>query len=154
MYTIIDIINKIIEIDEKSVEIYKLLQKNLTLRDQARLVAGVFLREEERHINTYKLIKKQIEDPEITQIDFDIYDSISKILTAFKKELDYIEKFDVREILMWALNYKQKHLAVVIRIQGLLVRRAEDAEGISYRTLTKIIEEEKKHVKMIEAFLR
>lgn len=154
MYTVVDIIDKIIEIDEKSVELYKLLQRNLTISDHARLVAGVFIREEERHINTYKKIKEEISNIEEAQIDFDIYDTISKIISAFKNELIYKEVYEVREILIDALDFKQKHLALVVRIQGLLVRKSEDVESISYKVLTRIIDEEKRHVEIIEAFLR
>lgn len=154
MHTIIDVIDRIIEINEQSAELYKLLQKNFTISEQVRLATGVFVREKERHINTYVRIKEEFLNSENIQIDFDVYGTISKIISAFKKELIYIEAFELKGILAYALDFRQKLIALIVRVQELLVRKSEDTESISYKILTRIIDEEKKHVKMIEAFLR
>lgn len=153
MYTVIDILDKVVEIAEKSIERYRMFQKNLTMSEHARLVAGVFIREEERYINIYKKMKEETLDLEDIQIDFDIYDTISKLISAFKRDISYLEVNDVRQILMQTMDFKQRHLALVIRIQGLLVRTNEDMETNSYKILTRIINEEKEHIEILEAFL-
>lgn len=154
MYTIIDIIDKIIEIEKKALGFYKMLQKNPNINERVRLAAGVFAREEGRHIEIYEGIKKDVSDFRDIQIDFDVYDSISKIVLEFRRSLVHSQADDVQKLLSGALDFEQKNLALVIRIQGLLVRKKEDAETNSYKALTRIIHEEEGHIKMIETFLR
>lgn len=154
MYTILDIIDKIIEIEEKSLELYKMLQESPNISYRVKLAAGVFAREEERHIEVCENIKKEILDFEDISIDFDIYDTISKIIVEFRRGLTYSEADDVKQLLISALNFEQKNLALVIRIQGLLVRKKEDTETNSYKALTRIIQEEEEHIKLIETFLK
>ncbi len=153
MYTILDIIDKIIEIEEKSLELYKMLQKSPNISERVRLATGVFVREEERHIEVCEKIKREISDLEDIHIDFDIYDTISKVIIEFRRGLTYSEADDVKQLLISALKFEQKNLALVIRIQGLLVRKKEDTETNSYKALTRIIHEEEEHIEMIETFL-
>ncbi len=153
MYTIIDIIVKLIEIEKKSLELYRLLKNNSNVNQRVRLAAGVFAREEERHINIYEDIKNEISNFEDINIEFDIYDSVSKLILEFKRGLEVYEAQEVKELLINALAFEQKKIALIISIQGLLVRKMEDAQTNSYKALTRIIEEEEEHIKMIETFL-
>lgn len=153
MYTILDIIAKLIEIEKKSLELYNILKESPNVNQRVKLVAGVLAREEERHIRIYKEIKKDLSKYEDINIDFDIYDSVSKIILEFKKGLTLYEAKDVRELLVNALAFEQKKIALIISIQGLLVRKSEDTETNSYKALTRIITEEEEHIKMIEMFL-
>lgn len=153
MYTIIDVIDKIIEIEKKSIELYELLKNSPNVSEHVKLVAGIFIREEARHIKVYNEIKKEIADKDDILLGFHIYDNISKIIIDFRKGFTYSEANDVKELLKSALNFEEKNLALVIRIQGLLVEKKEDTETNSYKALTKIIHEEKKHIEMIKEFL-
>ncbi len=153
MYTIIDIIAKLIEIEKKSLELYRLLKNNSNVNQRVRLAAGVFAREEERHINIYENIKNDMSNFEDINIEFDIYDSVSKLILEFKRGLEVYEAQEVKELLINALAFEQKKIALIISIQGLLVRKMEDAQTNSYKALTRIIEEEEEHIKMIETFL-
>lgn len=153
MYTIIDVLDKIIDIEKKSLELYKMLKDSPNISGHVKLVAGTFIREEIRHIETYNKIKKEIMNKDDIQLDFDVYDNISKIIIDFRKGLTYTEADDVKQLLMSALDFEEKNLALVIRIQGLLVKKKEDTETNSYKVLSRIIKEEKKHIDMIKEFL-
>lgn len=153
MYTIIDVIDKIIDIEKKSLELYEMLKDSPNISGHVKLVAGTFIREETRHIETYNKIKKEIMNKDDIQLDFDVYDNISKIIIDFRKGLTYTEADDVKQLLMSALDFEEKNLALVIRIQGLLVKKKEDTETNSYKALSRIIKEEKKHIDMIKEFL-
>lgn len=153
MYTILDITAKLIEIEKKSLELYNALKESPNVNQRVKLAAGVFAREEERHIKIYEDIKNELTKHEDLTIDFDIYDSVSKIILEFRKGLTLYEVKEVRELLVNALVFGQKKIALIISIQGLLVRKKEDAETNSYKALTRIITEEEEHIKMIETFL-
>lgn len=154
MYTILDVIDRIIEIEEKSLEFYKMLKKSPNVAQRVKLTAGVFIREETRHIEIYENIKKDVENLDNIQIDFHIYDSVSKLISEFKKSLSYFETNDVKSLLNSALDFEQKNLALVIRIQGLIVTKKEDVENNSYKVLTRIIQEEEKHIELLKTFIK
>ncbi|MFA5524519.1 MAG: hypothetical protein WDA24_09180 [Tissierellales bacterium] len=154
MYTIVDIMDKLIEIEENLLNFYKQLQMDMKIEERVKLAAGVLAREERRHIITYKGIKKEISNFKDIEIDFDIYDSASKIILEFKRGLIYSEVSDVKKLLSCALDFEHRNIALIIRIQGLLVRSMEDTQTNSYKALTKIIHEEEQHVNMIKIFLR
>lgn len=153
MYTILDIIAKLIEIEKKSLELYKTLKESPDVNQRVKLAAGVFAREEERHIKIYENMKSELSKYEDISIDLDIYDSVSKVIIEFQRRLTLFEAKDVRELLVNALAFEQKKVALIISIQGLLVRKSEDAETNSYKALSRIIAEEEEHIKMIETFL-
>lgn len=154
MYTIIDIIDKLIEIEKNLLGLYKLLQEDHNTNERVKLAAGVLAREEGRHIKIYEGIKKEVEDFKDIEIAFDIYDSVAKIILEFKRGLICSEVTDVKNLLACALDFEQRNIALIIRIQGLLVRKIEDTETNSYKALTKIAQEEEQHVKMLEVFFR
>lgn len=154
MYTIVDVIDKIIEVEEKSLEIFKMIQNSPNIDQRVKLAAGVFVREEARHIEIYEGIKKDVAGLEDIQIDFQVYDSISKSISEFKKSLIYFETNNVKSLLISVLDFEQKNLALVIRIQGLMVTKKEDVENNSYKTLTRIIHEEENHIKTLKVFLK
>lgn len=152
MYTIIDIIDKLIEIEKNLLGLYKQLQKDSNANERVKLAAGVLAREEGRHIKVYEGIKKEMSDSKDIEIEFDIYDSVSKIILEFKRGIICSEVTDVKKLLACALDFEQRNIALVIRIQGLLVRKIEDTQTNSYKALTKIAHEEEKHVEMIKVF--
>ncbi|WP_143474427.1 hypothetical protein [Proteiniborus sp. DW1] len=153
MYTILDIIAKLIEIDKESLELYKTLKESSNVNQRVKLAAGVFAREEERHIKVYEDLKNEMSKFEDITIDFDIYDSVSKIILEFKKGMTFYEVDEVKELLNNTLAFRKKKVALIISIQGLLVRKIEDTKTSSYKALTRIIAEEEEHIKMIETFL-
>ena len=154
MYTVIDIIDKLIEIEKNLLKLYELLQKDSNTNERVKLAAGVLAREEGRHIQIYEGIKKEVADFKDIEIEFDIYDSVSKIIIEFKRGLVCSKVTDVKNLLACALDFEQRNIALIIRIQGLLVRKIEDTETNSYKALTKIAQEEEQHVKMLEVFFR
>ena len=52
-----------------------------------------------------------------------------------------------------ALDFEKQNLALILRIQGLLVKQLEDIETVTYNALKLLVEEEQKHIKALEAFL-
>ena len=65
-----------------------------------------------------------------------------------------LEIGDIQQLLHFALDFEKQNLALVMSIQGLLVRGLNGNSSITYNVLTEIIDEEKKHIDDIERFIR
>lgn len=152
MYTIIDLLDKIIQIETRGFEMYEYISLRTDIDPKIKTVARILALEEKRHAKMYTHIKNKIPLGELTPIDFDIYDQASKLINNFRTpDAQYLAS--IEELLRFASDFEKQSISLVLSIQGLLVREAEDSDSITYKTLSEIIKEEEKHIENIENFL-
>lgn len=154
MYTIIDVLDKLIDIEKKAYTSYVKAMDVKNIPQSVKTVIQVLAREEKRHIQLYKSIKEEVKDKEGLDIDFESYDKISKPLSDFSKWIVSIEFDNVSNLLQYAVDLEKKHLALAITIQGILVKNLEDETTIAYRVLTELIENGNKHIDNLEKFTK
>jgi rubrerythrin len=152
-YTILDLIEKMILIEEKVCSMYR--EMALFLKHSGmKVVCEVLAREEERHIQYYKVFKGQLLQEDVVEIDFYIYDKVSFLLDSFKYRLEKPKAENTLELIKFALELEKENLALLLDIQGRLVQKEADTKTITYRALNDIIEEERSHVGNLEKFLK
>ena len=152
MYTIIDLLDKLITIEQKGYEMYKLISLMDDIDNNIKLVAKILAKEEQRHGKIYRDLKTEMQKIDLPMIDFSIYDKASNLISSFRyPSLGHISS--VEELLRFALDFEEQGISLVMSIQGLLIRETGDSSSITYNVLTQIIEEERKHVENIERFL-
>lgn len=152
-YNILDVLDKLIFIQKEIRETYKEI-KTKTKDNKINILSSVLIKEEERHIEYYKKLKEKFTNELDENIDFDIYDKISFLINQFKERLYYKSPNNVRELLEFALECEEQNKALLIDIQGRLVKNKEDSQTIAYKVLSIIIKEEEKHVKNIKFFIK
>ncbi len=152
MYTIIDLLDKLITIEQRGYEMYKLISLMDDIDSNIKLVARILASEELRHSQIYKDLKKEMEKIDLPKIDFSVYDKASNLISSFRYPTSgHIAS--VEELLRFALDFEEQGISLVMSIQGLLIRETQDSASITYNVLTQIIEEERKHIENIERFL-
>lgn len=152
MYTIIDLLDKLITIEQKGYEMYRLISLMDDIDNNIKLVAKILAKEEQRHGNIYKDLKTEMQKIDLPMIDFSVYDKASNLISSFRyPSSGHISS--VEELLRFALNFEEQGISLVMSIQGLLIRETGDSSSITYNVLTQIIEEERKHIENIERFL-
>jgi len=152
-YTILDILDKLIVIEEKGYRMYYSISSRKDIDEKIKLVAKILADQESKHLQLYKKIKGITEEGELPSIDFDIYDQTSQLLSNFLHPT-LLDVADIQQLLQFALDYEKQNLALVMSIQGLLVRGLNGSSSVTYNVLGEIIEEEKKHIRDIEGFIR
>ena len=152
-YTILDILAKLIMIEKRGYDIYHSISLREEIDERLRMVARILKDQESKHMDLYKKIKKTAEKDVLPSIDFDIYDQASQLLSNFTPPSS-LHIMNIQQLLQFAHNFEKQNLALVISIQGLLVRGPNVQGSITYNVLTQIIEEGKKHIKNIERFIR
>lgn len=153
MYTVVDLIEKLIVIEEKGHEIYRLISLMEDIDTNIKVVARILATEEKRHAQIYKKLKNKVEKSEIPAIDFGVYDQASNLISSFRYPISGHIK-DIEQLLNFALDFEEQTVSLVLSIQGLLIRESGDSATVTYDVLTEILEEEKKHIENIERFLR
>ena len=152
-YNIIDILDKLIVIEQKGHTIYKAISQKENVDEKIKVVARILADQETRHMASYKRIRKlTAEEGEMPAIDFDIYDQASQLISGYMSPPS-VHMADIQQLLKFALDFEKQGLALLMRIQGLLVRGKESEGSINYSVLTEIIEEEKKHINDLEGFI-
>lgn len=153
MYTIIDLLGKLIVIEQKGYEMYRLISMMTDIDENIKVVARILASEEKKHAQTYKKLKDKVEKDEVPPIDFSIYDQASNLISSFRYPISGHIK-DIEQLLHFALDFEEQGISLVISIQGLLIRQSGDTSSVTYEVLSQIIQEEKKHIDNIERFLR
>jgi len=153
MYTIIDLLNKLIDIEKKIHVIYKEMVESEAFSQPIKTMARVLAREKKRNVEKYVYINNELKDKEGIDIDFELYDKVSKAILTFSKRSVDVNLTNTNELLKYAVDFEKENLALVLRIQGILVRRIEDEKTIAYMALTELIQERNMYIKNIERFI-
>ncbi len=153
MYTVVDVIDKLIDIEQMGSEIYKKIADDFPEVSSFKILALSLSKEEKRHRDYYKNLKENIKDKEDIEIDFHAYDKISKLLIEFKQSYRALNENNVQELLKFALNFEKDNLALLLNIKGRLVKSESDIKKMSYEVLCGIIKEEETHIRDIEKLM-
>lgn len=152
-YTIKDLLDKFILIEKNGYDMFINIAKSESSNEKMKTIARVFANEEKRHREMYKNLKEAIINENNIEIDFQIYDKASKLALQFLNNDRITNPQNLKELLIFSLNFEKENLALVLSIQGYLVKEQKDASTEKYKVLDEIIREEQKHIKSIEAFL-
>lgn len=153
MYTVYDIIEKLILIEQDGMKMYAGLADRIKHSNpMLSIVAKAFAKEEARHVQYYKNLKKEIEKEEV-EIDFYLYDKVAKLLYEFRERIILPELQDVQGLIRYALEFERKNIGLLLDIQGRLIQDLQDASRARYDIISRIIEEEREHEKRLEAYI-
>lgn len=154
-YTIKDVLDKLIEIEINMSSIYEHIS-NLQFDEEyinLKILAKVMCNEEKRHADYFKQIKNDISVDENIEIDFLTYDKISALIYEFVNKIHEFNKYSVKEFLKDIFNFEKENVALLIYIKGKIAKTSLSVNSINYKVLSKLIDEENKHVKNIGKYL-
>ncbi|APH18646.1 hypothetical protein [Clostridium botulinum] len=152
-YTIIDIINNLIDIEKKSFSIFREISNNCEdLR--ISIVSKTIANQERKYTQYYENLKKDIDVLDKEDIDFSIYDRISSRMQQFKISITMPVVTDIKKLINFARELSKENLALLIYIQGQLIRKETDTNMLAYNIMGKIIEEQEKYSKSLKALYK
>ncbi|KGO12290.1 hypothetical protein [Clostridium botulinum] len=152
-YTIIDIINNLIDIEKKGFSMFREISNNCkNLR--VSIVSKTISNQEKKHIQYYENLKKDIDALDKEDIDFSIYDKISSRMQQFKVSITIPIVTDTKKLINFARELSKENLALLIYIQGQLIRKETDTNMLAYNVMGKIIEEQEKYSKSLRLFYK
>jgi len=154
MYTIDDLISKLIKIEEEGYQFYLMISEKLEVENKLQIVAKVFSNQEKKHMLIYEELKNNSSSYDNIEIEFTIYNRASQLISEFSKMKSNNSITDVKSLLKFALEFEKENLSLVISIAGLFVKTEKYAQSKSYIILSEIIKEEENHVKMIEDIIK
>lgn len=153
-YTISDLLEKLINIEENTLEIYNEIQVNLESKFKAFDIIILAIKKEElKHIEYYKKLKKELENNSNEEIDFYLYDRVAKLLFEFKNQNNIPRISIVQDLIRYAFELEKKNIALLIDIQGRLIQKEDDMNKKVYKVINDIITEERGHEKMFEELI-
>lgn len=132
---------------------YKQIAATKGVYPSIKTVALVLAREEEKHVESHNNLKESLKDKELDEIDFDVYDKVSGLISEFQSRIMMSTIYNVKELVLAALVLESQYLALLVDIQGRMVKNKEDVERISYKVLESLLEDEKKRINNLKVFL-
>ncbi|AWI05181.1 hypothetical protein [Clostridium drakei] len=154
-YTIKDVLDKLIEIEINMSSIYDHIS-NLQFDKEYinfKILAKVMCNEEKRHADYFKQIRNDILVDENIEIDFLTYDKISALIYEFVNKMHEFNKYSVKEFLKDIFNFEKENVALLIYIKGKIAKTSLSINSTNYKILSKLIDEENRHVKNIGEYL-
>lgn len=152
-YSIVDLLDNLIVIEQNTCRMYRYIaSSDSSAANSLKTVAMVLAKEEERHIAFYQNIKKEVSLHKDIEIDFDIYDKASSLVLEFKKFIAKPQAKNAEELVQYALNMERENVALLLNVQGRLVRKPDDRDTMSYLALSDLITEEQKHINNLQVF--
>ncbi|MGO5093770.1 hypothetical protein [Clostridium sp. LCP25S3_F10] len=152
-YTIIDIIDNLIYIEKKGYNMFKEISKSCK-DSKVSIVAKTIANQENKHIQYYENLKENIETLDKEDIDFFIYDKVSARIQQFKFNMNITEMTNIKELINFSIDFEKENLALLIDIQGQLIRKETDTNMLTYNVIEKIINEEKKHIQLLNPYCK
>lgn len=148
-YTILDILEKLVNIEENALNIYVQIAetiKNDSLR--ISIVAKTIAKQEQRHIEYYKNLMHDLDGKLTETIDFYLYDKAAKLLFEFINNIQPPQVNNVKQLLKFALEFERSNIGLLLDVQGRLIGKADDVNNNTYKIISMVIREEKEHEKM------
>lgn len=148
-YTILDILEKLVVIEEYAYEIYTRIEE-ATKAEAPRisLVAKTIAKQEQKHIDGYKGLIKNLDGKLEETIDSYLYDKVAKVLLEFNKHIEFPKVSNFKDLIKFALELEKSTVGLLLSIQGKLLEKMDDVHNAVYKIISIIIKEEKKHEKM------
>lgn len=152
-YNALDLIDKAIDIVNNKLNIYKriLMEEDLNIMV---LVRNAFIKECEKSILYYKELKRKLQDKELEEIDFVVYDKISFLINEFNGKHYNGKVKNIKELKEFTLNYEKDTLALLIDIQGRLIKKESDINSIAYEVLNKIIKKKEEYIGNLKEYIK
>ena len=154
MYTIDNLIDKLIKIEEEGSNLYLIISENNNIEKKLQIMTKVLSNEEKKHIIIYEGFKKNSTTYDNIEIELTTYDRAVELIYEFSKVKTKNNIKNVRELFKFALIFEKENLALVLIISGLFVKTHEDINSKNYMIISEIIKEEQKHVNLIEDIIK
>lgn len=155
VYSIKDILERLIIMEKEMSKLYFDISNTEKVDIQSlKILSKVMGREEGRHAILLKEIKEGLEDNHDIEIDFFTYDRISQLMYEFKGKTFTPEIKNMKDLMKFILNFEKENLALLIDIQGRLIRSNIDVKKKSYSILSELIKEEKKHIEALKPYYK
>jgi len=154
MYTIDNLIDKLIQIEQEGHDLYLMISENTNVENKLKIMAKILAVEETKHMLAYEGFKKNQSPYDNIEIDFTTYDKATELIYEFSKikTKNYIS--DVTELFKSALIFEKENLSLVLILSGLFVKSYKDLESRNYLIFSEIIKEEQMHVDLMEDILK
>ncbi|OVE64300.1 rubrerythrin family protein [Clostridium diolis] len=149
-YTIYDLIERLIDIENNALEVYKKIEENAKEKNSKNIeiITRVIRKEEIKHIKYYERLKEKFNYELNDTIDFYLYDKVVKLLYEFKIQIRIPHVDNVQDLIKYSLEFEKNSISLLLDIRGRLLGNLNDVNNNVYKIISNIIEEERRHEKM------
>lgn len=153
-YNVVDLIDKAIDIAIRRKNILGDIGQEKSDIQAIQIMSKVLSKEIGKTIEYYGTLKKEINNADIEEIDFVIYDKISFLINEFNKRIYVSEINNVREYLEFSIYLLRDTNSLLVDIQGRLIKNIWDINTKTYKILSDLIRNIEGHIDTLEKNLR
>lgn len=137
-YTIIDILDKAIDIAYRRQKLYIEISNQPYQLPVVKILSKVLADSVNKMLIYYKKLKEEVDD-NVEIIDFVIYDKVSFLISEYNLRMHTTDVKTPKEFICFSIDFEKEILALFLDIQGRLVNDSNNTTSITYTILTDII---------------
>lgn len=153
-YNVLDVIDKAINIATKRKAIFESIAENKEYIPTVNIMAKILASRTGKTITYYEILKKEIGDVELEEIDFGIYDKMSFLINEFNKKMYVPNVKNVKEFLAFSRDMLRDTYALLIDIRGRFVKNTSDMHTRTYKILSDIISNLEESISKLEKTIK
>lgn len=153
-YSVLDLIDKAINIAIRKKERYIAIGQQKHDIPSLEIILTILIKQIDKTIEHYEILKKEIQNEIYEEIDFGIYDRISFLINEFNKKINEPEIKNVRNFLEFSLSLEKDIYSLFVDVQGRFVKNTSDTQTQTYIILSDIINNKAKFITNLEKIIK
>lgn len=153
-YNIKDILDKAILISSKRKAEYKAITDKKADEPSIKVMSLVLTRQEDKTIKYYEKLKGSLNDRDLEEIDFGVYDKMSFLINEFNNRTYESNINNVQDYLKFLIHMQKDVYSLLVDIQGRYVRDIKDTDTNTYKILSKIIKNKEEEIGALERTIK
>lgn len=149
-YNVIDLIEKATDIALKRKNKYEEISKGRYSSQSLTVTSKVLIKQIDKTVQYYKNLRAELENTELEEIDFAIYDKMSFLINEFNKKQYVSEISSPRDFFKFSLILEKDVYSLLIDIQGRFVKSENDTNTKTYEILSELINNKARLITTIE----
>lgn len=149
-YTIVDIINKALDITARRRGIYVNVGIEKGNIPAVKILSKVLTEQLDKTAAFYERLKNETEESDVEAIDIATYDKIAFLINEFNKKIIIVDIKNARDFLEFSLSLEKDAYSLLVDIQGRFVKNTVDVNTKTYKILSEIINNKRNYIETLK----
>jgi len=149
-YTIVDIINKSIDITARRKGVYVNIGIEKGNIPAVKILSKILTEQLDKTAAFYERLKNETEESDVEAIDIATYDKIAFLINEFNKKIIIVDIKNARDFLEFSLSLEKDAYSLLVDIQGRFVKNTVDVNTKTYKILSEIINNKRNYIETLK----
>lgn len=149
-YNAIDLLNKSVETSKNILTLFENAKNDINDSHSSSIIMNIFIKHQNKKIDYYKGLQKELYNRDVTEIDCFLYDKISSLITLYNSKLKFQCPKNTRELIQSIIDINKDLRALYIDVRGRIIKNEQGWKSTEFEVLTEMITLQESYIKELE----